>query len=374
MKPKVSFIVPCYNLAHLLTECVDSILAQTYRDFEILIMDDASPDNTADVARSFQDPRVKHIRNNPNLGHLRNYNKGIELAQGDYIWLISADDRLRKPYALNRYVDALEKYPAVGYAFCPGIGLESNVETDVLEWTTNGPKDFVRGGRVFLEHLVRSNRVLAPSGLVRRECYSKAGVFPLDLPYSGDWYLWCLFALYFDVAYFAEPMVNYRLHPISMTNLLTKKEKVKNDVAVRWRINKLAKAEGYQGVSRNCLDSLAMHYSYCLLADRYKLEDYSLTVAQYEESLHQNAETQHEIRTIRSRVNASVGDGCYLRGDFAAATESYKAALRERLWAPTVWAKYCLMNMGSAGSSIRRVLSGNGRGSISYDQKARIRT
>src|SRR5216684_5652724 len=95
MNPKVSFVIPCYKLAHLLPECVNSILSQTYQDFEVLIMDDCSPDHTPEVARSFRDARVKHIRNEPNLGHLKNYNKGIELARGQYVWLISADDCLR---------------------------------------------------------------------------------------------------------------------------------------------------------------------------------------------------------------------------------------------------------------------------------------
>jgi glycosyltransferase involved in cell wall biosynthesis len=67
MTPIVSFVVPCYKLGHLLRECVDSILCQTYSDFEVLIMDDCSPDNTPEVAQSFQDPRVKYIRNDPVL-------------------------------------------------------------------------------------------------------------------------------------------------------------------------------------------------------------------------------------------------------------------------------------------------------------------
>ena len=84
MDPIVSFVVPCYRLAHLLPECISSILAQTYQDFEILIMDNCSPDNTPEVARSFDDPRVKHIRNEVNLGHLRNFNKGIATSRGKY--------------------------------------------------------------------------------------------------------------------------------------------------------------------------------------------------------------------------------------------------------------------------------------------------
>src|SRR6516225_6045108 len=114
MKPLVSFVVPCYNLGHFLGDCVSSILSQSYEDFEVLIMDDCSPDATAEVARSFKDPRVVHIYNNVNLGHLKNYNKGIMLARGSYIWLISADDRLRRSNALKRYIDFMHHSPQVG--------------------------------------------------------------------------------------------------------------------------------------------------------------------------------------------------------------------------------------------------------------------
>src|SRR3954451_10954181 len=126
-EPLVSFVVPCYKLAHYLAECVDSILSQTYTNLEVLIMDDCSPDNTPEVAKSFTDPRVRYIRNEPNLGHLRNYNKGIQMSQGKYIWLISADDRLRCDYVLEKYVAALEVNPNVGYAFCPAVRLENGL-------------------------------------------------------------------------------------------------------------------------------------------------------------------------------------------------------------------------------------------------------
>ena len=87
-RPNVSFVIPCFKLAHLLSECISSILSQSYSDFEVLVMDDCSPDNTKEVAQSFRDQRVKYIRNECNLGPLRNYNKGINLAIGKYVWLI----------------------------------------------------------------------------------------------------------------------------------------------------------------------------------------------------------------------------------------------------------------------------------------------
>src|SRR5579862_3673612 len=104
-EPKVTFIVPCYKLGHLLSQCVNSILKQSFGDFEVLIINNDSPDNTAEVAESFRDPRVKHIHNETNIGHIRNYNKGLTLARGKYAWLLSADDMLRSPKVLERYVE-----------------------------------------------------------------------------------------------------------------------------------------------------------------------------------------------------------------------------------------------------------------------------
>src|SRR5260370_9349885 len=121
LKPRVSFIIPCYKLAHLLSECVGSILSQTHQDFEVLIMDDCSPDNTPEVARFFQDPRVKHIRNEQNLGHLANYNKGISLAQGEYIWLISAHDSLVSTQVLQRFERWIASHPNISYLLCPAL-------------------------------------------------------------------------------------------------------------------------------------------------------------------------------------------------------------------------------------------------------------
>src|SRR5664279_2007316 len=145
--PKVSFIVPCYKLAHLLPDCINSILNQTYSDFEILIMDDCSPDDTPRVAASFDDPRVIHVRNEPNLGHLRNYNKGISLARGDYIWLISADDYLRRPYILERYIELFDAHPRVGYVFCPGVAVRDGKESDAIGYSFNAGRDTILKGR-----------------------------------------------------------------------------------------------------------------------------------------------------------------------------------------------------------------------------------
>src|SRR4029077_15915860 len=108
--PTVSFIVPCYHEGALLADCVRSILSQSYQDFEVLIMDDCSNRETFEVARSFRDARVMHVRNEQNLGHLANYNKGIGLARGRYLWLINADDFLSRSYVLERFVALMDAH------------------------------------------------------------------------------------------------------------------------------------------------------------------------------------------------------------------------------------------------------------------------
>jgi glycosyltransferase involved in cell wall biosynthesis len=339
LNPKVSFVVPCYKLAHLLPECVNSILTQTFGSFEILIMDDCSPDNTPEVAKSFKDPRVRHIRNEPNLRHLRNYNKGIELSRGEYIWLISADDYLRKPHVLENYLNILEKHRRVGYAFCAGMGVQKGRETEVLSYSTYTKSDCVVSGHQLLKKLAFSNIVLAASGLVRRECYERFGSFPLDMPYAGDWYLWCLFALHFDVAFFAEPMVAYRQHDLSMTNKLFREDVAsccEEDVRVPWTIKKKADEAGFQAISRVFLDGVAQIYARTIATKRYGMSNPSLTLEQFEASLCKNTHVFWERERVRSRVYASMGNEYYWQKKFDLAKRFYKEALQKDFWLPKV--------------------------------------
>lgn len=351
--PKVTFVVPCYKLAHLLAECVSSILQQTYDNLEVLIMDDCSPDNTPEVARSFGDPRVKHIRNDPNLKHLRNYNKGIGLATGDYIWLISADDRLRQPYVVQRYVEAMENNPRVGFAFCPGMGLRDGRETELVEWARLDYPDGILPGRTFLHRLLESNCVLAPAGMVRRECYEKLGAFPLDLPFAGDWYLWCLFALHYDAAYFSEPMVNYREHAESMTDSLSS-ENVrllsKDDLAVRWRMKALIEQQGDPALAKHCLDTLVEYYTQAMVAKRWRSTRYRMSLEEFELSLNTHATDPALHADIRRRVFAGIGARLHLDRDLAQDPRVYRLALQHNPTDLKLRLKYLVLLAGAPGA------------------------
>jgi len=359
MAPIVSFVVPCYKLAHLLSDCVDSILGQTYREFEVLIMDDCSPDNTPEVARSFQDARVKYIRNATNLGHLRNYNKGIGLSQGKYVWLISADDYLRRAHILERYVNLLERNPRVGYTFCPGVAVKNGRETDILAYSVHGNRDRIMPGHFLLKRLLMGNGVLAASGMARRECYDRISLFPLNMPWAGDWYLWCVFALHFDVGYFAEPMVCYREHNLSMTNSLAQKSAAaccEEDVAVIWSIKNKADEATFRNASKECLDAVVQFYARNIASKRYGMSRPSLTLEEFEESLSRYCVIETDKARVRARVYAEVGNEYYWQGESALAKGFYESALKKNPWMLSTYVKRLLLSLGKRGDYLREAI------------------
>jgi glycosyltransferase involved in cell wall biosynthesis len=339
--PSVSFIVPCYKLAHLLGECVNSILSQSFSDLEVLIMDDNSPDNTPEVAQSFNDPRVKHIRNDPNLGHLRNYNKGISLARGKYIWLISADDCLKQPYVLERYVTTMDANPTAGYAWCACMGLKDGKESGLLEYSVYEAGDRVIPGHEFLTKLLKLNIVPSASALVRKEC---------------DWYLWCLFALHFDVAYFSEPMVYYREHDLSMTNSLMEKSVqacCEEDVGIIWSIKQKADDAGFSGVSKNSLRALGHIYGRSMSSGRFKSSQSVMTWEQFEDSLTRYTALENEKAVIYAQACAVMADDYYASGDNFSAKKYYQKCLEYGPWDFKILAKMGLLSFGKWGSLLR---------------------
>lgn len=341
MPPTVSFVIPCYNLAHLLPQCVESILSQTFSDFEILIMDDCSPDNAYEVSRQFIDPRIRYIRNQHNLGHLRNYNKGVETSLGKYIWLISADDRLRCNYVLQRYVALLNINEQVGYVFCSGIGLKNNTETKVLDNFAYGSQDNIFNGRQFISTvLAKGGGLLSPSVMARKACYEDLGMFPLDMPHQGDLYLWFLWALEYDVGYMAEPMVNYRFHELNIgTQLLkqTPKSVFSDEIEVLWRTKQKAEQRRVTELVEKLQVFIGWKYGQAAAFAPYSDEyaPWRMSVAQCEAAICDRASSAFDCATIMEKFRSVLGNTCRLS---IAGEHVQRAVLARRyLW--------CITNM-----------------------------
>jgi glycosyltransferase involved in cell wall biosynthesis len=221
--PSVTFLVPCYNYARYLRECVASIQLQTLTDWELLILDDASTDETPELADSLaaDDPRIRYYRHPENIGHLANYNDGIERAQGELIWLISADDCLASPTVAEEFLGQFQSNPKLGFAFCRVQCIDEH-STPYDKFIPRANYEHLPEqatlfeGHSFFGRLVKENFVPAPGAIARKRCYEQYGKFHMALTHSGDWYNWLLFALNWDVYYQPEAKVYYRKHQQNM--------------------------------------------------------------------------------------------------------------------------------------------------------------
>src|SRR5215469_4984355 len=201
----VDVFVPCYRYGHFLRECVESVLSQSGVSVRVLIIDDASPDSTAEVAATLvsEDPRVRFIRHIENKGHIATYNEGIEWASADYMLLLSADDYLL-PGALKRAADLMDAYPEVGFTFGNVIELSASgreMPTKKIVYATNNSDICILEGRDFIELSGADNLVATCSAIVRTELQKRVGGYRHDLPHTGDMEMWLRFAAHASVGF-----------------------------------------------------------------------------------------------------------------------------------------------------------------------------
>jgi glycosyltransferase involved in cell wall biosynthesis len=367
--PLVTFVVPCYRLAHYLPECVASIVAQDHPAIEILILDDASPDDTADasVALIAAHPghRIRYVRNETNLGNIRTYNRGIGLAAGDYVWILSPDDRLRSPRVVGEYVRLMESRPSVAYAFCPGHLILDDADQGLYLASVVRPHDQVLDGTEFVKELVDGRfDMLAPSVLMRKWCYDTIALYPEDLPHRGDTFVWALAALGREVGYFAEPMVDYRVHAESMMSTLARENParmVEDDLAVLWRILAAVSARRVRSVARRCENAIVQRYARSLMGIPVRGETLALPVSGLDDSLERFVCDARVRAAMRARVLGAYGDRLYWSGRAPEAVVAYRDAARASRGALTwnrlrVLAKLRLARGGQLASAARRGL------------------
>jgi glycosyltransferase involved in cell wall biosynthesis len=214
--------VPCYRYGHFLHQCVDSVLSQSGVSVRVLIIDDASPDNTAEVAAALasEDPRVSFIRHIENKGHIATYNEGIEWASADYMLLLSADDYLL-PGALSRAADLMDAHPEVGFIFGNVIELSDNGDetpTKSVIKATNDLEKRILEGREFIELTgAEGNQVTTCSAVVRTELQKHLGGYREELPHAGDMEMWLRFAAHASVGFIFAYEGVYRRHNANMS-------------------------------------------------------------------------------------------------------------------------------------------------------------
>ena len=214
----VDIVVPCFRYGHFLRECVESVLTQSGPELRVLIIDDASPDNTAEVAQEllWSDLRVDYRRHTSNQGLIATANEGIAWARADYLLLLSADDYLL-PGALSRSVDLMDDHPSVAFTFGGAVVLDQLGECSRRR-TGVGSKTHVLSGHDFIVLNGARNIVLSPTVVVRVSLQKRLGGYLADLPYASDMEMWLRLAAHGDVGVIAADQAVHRSHSANMSS------------------------------------------------------------------------------------------------------------------------------------------------------------
>jgi len=215
--PKVSVVSAAYNHAKYVTEAVQSVLDQTFRDFELVITDDASTDGTVEKIKQFNDPRLRFLQNSTNQGCSPTYNRSFANSSGDYIAWLDTDDVYEK-HALATLVDYLEKNPEKLGVF----GIAKIIDSEGLpigKWAEIG----VGADRFELLRLLfqRHRPFCNQAGLVRRQVVEQYGHMAPEFGQSHDTNLWMKILFEGDLVVIPDTVIRYRRHDTNRTGIPT---------------------------------------------------------------------------------------------------------------------------------------------------------
>ncbi|RYE18703.1 MAG: NAD-dependent epimerase/dehydratase family protein [Sphingobacteriaceae bacterium] len=221
--PKVTVIIPNYNHSPYLPKRIESVLNQIYTDFEVILLDDCSPDNSREIIASYaaKDGRINVVLNEYNSGStFKQWNKGIGLAKGKYIWIAESDDYADVSF-LKTLVAELEKDERVGVAYCDSWDInEENVvisnrdsfysNLDAILWKNN----FVLEGKSLLSDFMSYRNIIpnASAAVIRKSVLTEVGSADETFRLNGDWVFWAKILAVSYVAFVSEKLNYFRQH------------------------------------------------------------------------------------------------------------------------------------------------------------------
>lgn len=211
--PKVSVIIPCYNHGQYLDEAVDSVLAQTYQEFEIIVVNDGSTDEFTNKLLANYNKRKTRVLNQNNQGLPCTRNNGIKVSSGEYIVCLDADDSVH-PEFLSKTIPILDADTEHQYGF-------------VMPWVQLfGEMNFIWETSEYDPYLVCMRNGMHPAAPFRRECWDAAGGYNENMKYGyEDWDFWVtIAALGYRWVTLKEPLINYRKSVESMLVNANKKK------------------------------------------------------------------------------------------------------------------------------------------------------
>lgn len=224
--PKVTVLMSVFNGENYLKEAIDSILNQTYKNFEFLIINDGSVDNTADILKGYDDPRIKIHSNEVKLGLTKSLNIGLKMAKGEYIARQDADD-ISLPTRLEKGIKQLDEKEEIGLLGTGWYIIDGQGKEIGLSIPSRGKLSvhFMCHGTIF----------------IRKRCLEKIGLYREIFEYAQDYDLWLRIGDEFEVENLKEPLYKLRVHEASIST----REKLKQDLYASLAIEMAEEREKY---------------------------------------------------------------------------------------------------------------------------------
>lgn len=231
-KPLVSVVMPAYNAEKTIKEAIESILNQTYKNFEFIIVNDGSTDRTLNIIESYakKDRRIAVLNNGKNCGIAATRNNGTKKAKGKYIAVHDADD-ISLPDRLEKQKEFLEKNPAVGV-----VGSFLEIFDDKTKRII-GVRKYPKEDKKLRKMIFFVCPIAQPAAMIRKEAFDKIGFYDEKYPPSEDIDLWFRIGEKYKFSNIQKSLVRYRYNPKSATGSRTKlMEKLANEI--RWKNRK----------------------------------------------------------------------------------------------------------------------------------------
>jgi glycosyltransferase involved in cell wall biosynthesis len=275
MPPGVSIVIPACNAGQFIAEAIDSVLAQTFTDFEVIVVDDGSTDDTREVVARFTDHRLRYVYQD-HAGVSAARNAGIRQAQGRYIAFLDADDWWL-PHKLALQVQILDACSEVGLVYCGAYRVRNGRVISKFRARYRGD--------VFKPLLVRGNeKVMAGSAsavIIRKECFEQVGGFDEECFAAEDWEMWLRLAARYEFDCVPDCLVAVRFHE---ENTSAKAERMRQGISITFR---------------KIFENPALQHKIEPIKERAKSQEYLLLGVYHYRAGDIRAARRHFIETLR---------------------------------------------------------------------------
>ena len=227
--PQISVLMPAYNAALYLAEAIESILNQTFGDFELIILDDGSTDGSEAVVKGFTDSRIIYHKNEKNLGLANNLNVGLRMARGKYIARMDGDD-ISLPDRFQTQIDFLESHPDIDLCSC---GLQMFGKEDTI-WIREADPEAVKITMMFYSPVLHATSVWRRESFEKHNLYYDQDAFPAE-----DYDLWSRAVFYCKLVNIPQVLYRYRIHGIQVTKQDKRSEERTRHIRINYIKNAL---------------------------------------------------------------------------------------------------------------------------------------